>query len=187
MYTLLKSAGIPKEAVKPYSSIPLALFKRESECLRIFNILPNLVQNRETKNRIRVIHYLDDILIVHQRKDLKLIFVDFPYVLNRMKLVLQADNLILTDAVSPVNNVHQPRPGGEIYVNFFNFGSWVFKKDLHLFFKKSEHFRTNLTCQESCCYDATNKKALTMKEKLTKFVNNLPSKGIKCFLLLNNA
>ena len=49
MYTLLKSAGIPKEAVKPYSSIPLALFKRESECLRIFNILPNLVQNRKTK------------------------------------------------------------------------------------------------------------------------------------------
>ena len=187
MYTLLKSAGIPKEAVKPYSSIPLALFKRESECLRIFNILPNLVQNRETKNRLRVIHYLDDILIVHQNKDLKLTFVDFPYVLNRMKLVIQADNLILTDAVSPVSNVHQPRPGGEIYVNFFNFGSWVFKKDLHLFFKKSEHFRTNLTCQESCCYDATNKKALTMKEKLNKFVGSLPSKGIKCFLLVTNA
>ena len=179
MYTLLKSAGIPKEAVKPYSSIPLALFKRESECLRIFNILPNLVQNRNTKNRLKVIRYLDDILIIHQKKDLELIFVEFPYLLNRMKLVVQADNLILTDAVSPVHNVHQPRPGGEIYVTFFNLGSWVFKKDLHLFFKRSEHFRTNPSCQESCCYDAVKKQALTIKEKLTKFVDSLPSKGIK--------
>ena len=176
---MLKSAGLEKANVRPYSSLPLCSFKRESDLGMVANLLPNMVQNRlNLKNynfECKFIKYLDDLLICHQNMSSISRVVIFKH--HRMKIVIQVDNLVLTDVNNPVPHLYMPRSGGEIFVSYFSFGAWIQRSDIHLFQKKSEHFRLMSDCKESCCFDETKQEQKSMRDKLVFFFNSLETKG----------
>ena len=176
VYTLLKSAGIDKAGVKAYSSLPLAYFKCEADVVKASTLLPNLIQNRKMKNTTvsaKVTFYMDDILIVPSDKAVNVVRFIYP----RMFGVLQLDNLILSEVSHPAASLNIPKPGGEIYVTFFNYGAWILKKETPQYWKMAEHYRMMSNCMEVCCYDETNKVKRTMKEKLNLYFETMETAG----------